>query len=296
MMNTILWITWNPPKTAFTIPYIDLDVAWYGILFASGFLLGYLIIIPLFKDALWRSRGIPLNDPENTADATNAADKLMWYTIIGTVVGARLGHMLFYDFHMFWQDPMEIFMLRHGGLASHGGTIGVMIAIVFYLRNTRALLPGLTFVTLMDIMVIPTAVVAFCIRMGNFVNQEILGTATTVPWAVIFGHPADHHAPVPRHPAQLYEALLYLATFFILISIWMKWKGKLKAGFISGIFYILVFGGRFLIEFVKERQGGIFDESFLQVGQYLSIPFIILGIYLAFFYKAPNKENTKEST
>jgi prolipoprotein diacylglyceryl transferase len=203
--------------------------------------------------------------------------------------------MLFYDFETFRRDPMELFMLRHGGLASHGGTVGVMIAIVFYLRYTRKILPELNFVSLMDIMVIPTAIVSTCIRMGNFINQEIIGTPTSVPWAVIFGHSFDGSMPVPRHPAQLYEAALYAGTYVILMAIWMKWKGSLKTGFISGIFFILVFGGRFLIEFVKEPQGGIVDESFLQIGQYLSIPFIILGFYLAFWYGRDGRKDIKDS-
>lgn len=230
-------------------------------------------------------RGFPVNSPENRSLATQAADKLMWYTIIGTVVGARLGHMLFYDFDMMVQNPVEIFMIRNGGLSSHGGTLGVMLAITFYIRKMRSELPGLTFVSLLDIMVIPTAVVACCIRLGNFMNQEIVGTITTVPWAVYFGHPAEGARPGPRHPAQLYEAFLYLATFFLLYAIWRKRKGTLKTGFISGLFFLLVFGGRFLIEFIKQPLGGIIDESFLQIGQYLSIPFVVLGIYFMTKYK-----------
>ncbi len=274
------WIYWDPPKEAFTIPGINLSVAWYGILFAVGFLLAYWMIIPIFRQFILEHHS-KLSRPAATAMATQAADTLMLYAVIGTVIGARLGHMLFYDFSLFIHHPLEFFMIRHGGLASHGGTVGVMIAIIFFLKRIqKKSLPELTYIDLLDIMVIPTAIVACCIRLGNFINQEILGTATSLPWGIIFGHPGDASTPIPRHPAQLYEALLYAATFAILFTLWYKAKDSLKKGTLSGLFFIFVFGGRFLIEFVKEPQGGIFDESFLQVGQYLSIPFILLGIYL----------------
>jgi phosphatidylglycerol---prolipoprotein diacylglyceryl transferase len=127
---------------------------------------------------------------------------------------------------------------------------------------------------------IPTAFVACCIRIGNFFNQEILGTITSVPWAVVFGDPFDGSTPAPRHPVQLYEAICYLLTCFILLALWKLKRNKLRPGALVGLFFILIFGSRFIIEFWKQPQGMMIDESYLQTGQYLSIPFIVAGFWL----------------
>ena len=262
---------WNPPKDAFTIPYLDLSVAWYGILFAAGFVFGYFILIPIVSKKLDnRERGLVF------------ADQVTWFIVAGALIGARLGHVLFYDWAYYANHPMEILMIRKGGLASHGGTLGVLIGLCLFLYWNRKRFPEITFITLLDILVIPTAFTVTFIRIGNFVNQEILGTETNLPWGVIFGHPADGSAPTMRHPAQLYEAAIYLATFILLYSMWKVFGNRLKTGILSGLFFILVFGSRFLIEFIKVPQGSILDETFLQMGQYLSIPFILFGIFLMF--------------
>jgi len=134
----------------------------------------------------------------------------------------------------------------------------------------------------MDSLCVPIGLAAYFIRIGNFVNQEIIGVPTSLPWAIIFGHPADGGAPIPRHPAQLYEAFAYLGTFFIIYALWYKKSEQLKEGVITGLFFILAFGSRFLVEFVKVPLSSTFDESFLQTGQVLSIPFILLGVYLLY--------------
>jgi prolipoprotein diacylglyceryl transferase len=178
------------------------------------------------------------------------------------------------------KHPVDIFKVWEGGLASHGGAIGVMVALWLYLRTVRKTYPQLTYVTLLDLMVIPTALVGCFIRLGNFFNQEIIGTGTTLPWGVIFGNPMDGGTIIPRHPAQLYEALAYLLTFVFLYTLWKVKGTQLKTGTLAGLFFILVFVSRFLIEFVKAPMDAVVDQSFLQMGQYLSLPFIALGFYL----------------
>lgn len=345
---------WNPPREAFTIPYFDIAVAWYGILFAGGFVVGYFIFVPMVQRLIWQNKRLYLRDIDNWSlfteqfrnqshfvallphkgrkelnslpklnepstelkqeilDAINNAlkdpsseitrkslensftgsiatarslsvlftDRLVWFVVFGTVIGARLGHVFFYEWPYYAAHPIEILMIRKGGLASHGGTLGVIIGLILFTWWNRKKFPDISLLTLIDTLVVPTAFAVFCIRLGNFFNQEILGLPTSMPWGVIFGDAADGSAPVARHPVQLYEGLIYLGTFVLLYALW-KWRGPaLKPGTLSGIFFILVFGSRFFIEFLKELQGSVIDESFLQMGQYLSIPFVILGIVL----------------
>lgn len=292
------WFYWDPPKYSFVIPYFEIPIAWYGIFFASGFLIAYFILIPMFARYLQVTEG-PLNlsgsipaIAETKAISTSIVDTLTWYVILGTVVGARLGHVLFYDLPYYVDHPWEVFNLRQGGLASHGGTVGVMLALWLFLRRNRKTLPKMTYINLIDILVIPTCIVAFFIRLGNFFNQEILGNPTNLPWGIIFGHPADGTVPTPRHPVQLYEAFFYLGTFFLLYTIWKKRYEKLKAGTLSGIFFIITFGSRFFLDFLKTPQSMLLDESVMQMGQYLSVPFVILGVALLFWPESKQKEPT----
>ena len=210
-------------------------------------------------------------------------DRLCWFTVAGTIIGARLGAVFFYDWPLFRDHPAEIFKIWHGGLASHGGFLGVILSIYAYLKYIHQWIPKLTFLRLVDFVTIPATLICCFIRLGNFMNQEILGTPSTVPWAIIFGNPADGSDLIPRHPVQLYEAVLYLLTFCIL---WNLWKNKIvehRPGAILGLSFILGFGGRFFLEFWKSNQDSSFlNSSFLQMGQILSIPFIIFGIYLVF--------------
>lgn len=282
MMNPIellAWLTWDPPREAFTVPLLDRPIMWYGICFVLGFIAGYFVMIPIVSRKLKDSRpALSAIDVRNTSFWL--VDRLTWYVLIGAIVGARLGHVFFYDWPIYRDNPLDIFKIWEGGLASHGGVIGIFIALFFYKRIVLKNFPEFTFLGLLDLLVVPTALAVCFIRIGNFFNQEILGTQTSLPWAVLFGHPADGSYPVPRHPAQLYEAISYFLTFIILYSLW-KWQyDRLKPGILSGLFFILVFGSRFFIEFLKERQGLVLDESFLQTGQYLSLPFIALGVLL----------------
>lgn len=215
--------------------------------------------------------------------ATFLTDRLTWYVILGTLIGARLGHVFFYDWPFYQDRPLDIFKIWQGGLASHGGVLGVMAGLCLYRQSIAKQFPHLTMIALFDLLVIPSGIVAFCIRMGNFFNQEILGPPTTLPWAVVFGHPFEGGAPIPRHPTQLYEALAYLAIFSLLYFLWYRRPALWRPGFLSGIFFILLFSSRFFLEFIKETQSYVIDESYLQMGQILSLPFIALGFALYYF-------------
>lgn len=265
---------WDPNPVAFHIPYFDLPVFIYGICFVLGFYLGYQILLRLMRATL-----------KSNERAQECVDRLTWYVVIGTIVGARLGHVFFYDWERYKQHPWQILNTREGGLASHGGTVGVLLALAFFYFTYLKRKTQVTFLELLDRMAIPTAVTATFIRIGNFFNQEIIGVPTNLPWAVTFGHPADGEAPVPRHPAQLYEAVLYFATFLILYFLWKRTSIKERPGATIGLFFILVFGGRFLIEFIKVVQESIFDQQLLQAGQWLSIPFILGGLGLLLWSK-----------
>lgn len=212
-------------------------------------------------------------------------DKLTWFIVGGTLIGARLGHVFFYDWPRYEQNPLSIVKIWEGGLASHGGGIGVIIGLFLYYRLVLKKFPEIKFLNLLDVICIPTALVGCFIRIGNFVNQEILGTPTSVPWAVIFGDPMDGSHLVPRHPVQLYEAGAYLLLFFFLMYLWKKTKAFIHPGLICGLFFIILFTSRFFLEFYKAPQSIIMDENFLQTGQYLSLPYIAFGVFLILFGK-----------
>ena len=287
-MNEFLaWFYWNPPREAFTIPIIDRPVMWYGVLFVAGLIMAYFMIIPIFQRALEKNH--PLTAKK---DSTFLADKMVWYAIIGILVGARLGEVFFYEWPRYQAHPLDIFKIWEGGLASHGGTVGMLIAMFLYHRNIVKKFPEISFISLIDIVCIPTGIVIVCIRLGNFFNQEIIGNETMVPWAIIFGNAADGSIPVPRHPTQLYEALAYLVIFISLYFLWRFRGANLKPGTISGLFFIGVFGSRFIIEFWKTPLSMMINENTLHMGQYLSIPFILLGIGLLAFKPASSKNST----
>ena len=207
-------------------------------------------------------------------------DRLLWYGILGTLIGARLGHVFFYDLARYMQNPMEIFMVWNGGVASHGAAIGILLAIyLFYLRY-RDSLPGKGYFAFLDLFIIPIPIAGVCIRLGNFFNQEILGTPSTLPWAVIFANPIDGRSVVPRHPVMLYEAAACIAIFFILFSLWKTRGSYLRAGFLSGLFFTLIFGARFILEFFKVLQTNVVIIEGIRMGQILSVPFILLGLIL----------------
>ena len=204
----------------------------------------------------------------------NDLNDLIWHMILGTVIGARLGHCLFYNPAYYLANPLEILMVWKGGLASHGAAIGILLAIYLFVKKKK----NYSFLWVMDRVVITVALAGFFIRMGNLFNSEIIGKQTDVPWAFVF-EMVDN---VPRHPAQLYEAIAYLVVFFVLIIYYFRKNAKFKAGFVFGMFLVSVFTFRFLVEFIKEDQTYFEKGMPLNMGQILSIPLILLGVYLLF--------------
>ena len=273
------WFYWDPSPTPFVVPVIDRPIAWYGILFALGFFIGFYLLRSLFKQYLRTCTD--WSEEELKKKSLAFSEKLTVYVIIATVVGARLGHILFYER---WSDyflhPIEIVKTWEGGLASHGGVIGILLGIVFFFFRVRKSFPFLSITRIIDMLVVPALLVGTFIRLGNFVNQEVLGTVTNVPWAVVFGHPIDGSIPAPRHPAQLYEAAFYFLSF---LEFWRFFPRLLyPAGRLSGIFFVVTFGFRFLVEFVKEEQSLLLGNDWLTMGQVLSIPMIMYGLILLF--------------
>lgn len=274
-------IFWDPPRAMipWNIPFLERPILWYGFFFALGFFLAYFFLVYLLKAYFDQDR--LLDKKENKQRAKALAEKALLYSVIGTIVGARLGDVLFYqNLYTIFSDPLSIFRIWEGGLASHGGAVGVLIAFWLLFRKVKKEYPKLLFPRLLDLFCIPIALTAGFIRLGNFFNQEILGTKSSLPWAVVFGHPADGGPPVPRHPVQLYESLWYFIVSVFLYVIWKKDPALRRKGKLIGLFLILVFGFRILIEQVKEEQSAWFSSSWMTMGQWLSIPFIIFGIVL----------------
>jgi phosphatidylglycerol:prolipoprotein diacylglycerol transferase len=257
MINLISFIHWNVNPEIFQLgPF---SVRWYGFLFASGFLIGYYIGERMLKSENVNQKWI---------------DSVFFYIIIATIVGARLGHVFFYGWDYYSQNPAEIFKVWHGGLSSHGGTLGILVAIIIYSKvvTKRSML------WILDRIVVPTALVAAFIRTGNLMNSEIYGVQTSLPWGFIFERNGE---TIAKHPTQLYEALSYLFTFVVLMYMYWKTNAKNREGLIFGIFFIFIFGSRFLIEFIKEDQEAFEAGMALNMGQWLSIPFVLGGIFLA---------------
>ena len=213
--------------------------------------------------------------------ATVLTDRLAMLSIIATVLGARLGHVFFYDWPIYSQQPLSILKIWEGGLASHGAAVGMLVALVLFTLFHRRKYPFMTFLVTLDAVVVASAFVGGCIRIGNFMNQEILGLPTKLPWGVIFLRPMDGPAGIPLHPVQLYEAFFYFLVFVVLWLVWKQSKKSLGAGLLTGLFLVMVFTFRFLIEFVKLPLSQLLDErATFNMGQLLSIPFVLLGIYL----------------
>lgn len=251
-------INWNVNPEIFTIG--DWGPRWYGLLFALGFVIGYYIMLKFFK---------------NEGVKQEVLDSLTMYIFLGTVIGARLGHCLFYQPEHYLSHPLEIFAVWQGGLASHGGAAGILIAIYFFTKKHKK-----TFLWTMDRVVIAVALAGMFIRLGNLMNSEIYGHVTNLPWGFIFERNGE---TLPKHPTQIYEALSYLLLFVLLYLLYTKTAIKEKRGLIFGVFLIILFSSRFIIEFVKENQVGFEESMALNMGQLLSIPFVIAGIALTYF-------------
>ncbi len=238
------------------------SIRWYSLLFISGFILGWFIFKWFFK-----REGIPLT----------LLDPLLYTLLIGTIVGARLGHCIFYDASYYfgsWDGFLEIFMPWKGGLASHGGTIALFIAMWWFARHYGRR-HDFDFLWILDHLCIAVCFAATFIRLGNLCNSEIYGGPTDLPWGFIFELRGETE---PKHPTQLYEALSYLILGIVLILLYKYRLKKMYRGEFIGIFFIVLFGSRFLIEFIKNPQEQFEVDMVLNMGQWLSIPFIVLGV------------------
>ena len=275
MMNLLNYIVWNPDLEAFRFWIIA--VRWYGLMWIIGFALGYFLVRRLYKEQKIKDE---LFDP------------LFIYCFFGILIGARLGHCIFYqpeDFLTSWQGIVEMifpirlgndgswlgqtfgfYLIGYAGLASHGGTLGLMIALWLYVRKTK-----LNIWTVLDNIAIATGSMACCIRLGNLMNSEIIGKITDVPWAFIF----ERVDTMPRHPGQLYEAIAYAILFFIMWALHKRMPEKIGTGWYFGFCLAYIFTFRFFIEYTKEIQEAFEASLPIDMGQILSIPFILLGVY-----------------
>ncbi len=232
------------------------SIRWYGLLFVAAFFVGQAILARVFK-----AEDVP---PEN-------AGRLLLYSLLGTIVGARLAHCLFYDPQYYLSHPLEILHIWEGGLASHGGAVGMLVGLWLGSRATR---PHLPFLWLVDRVTIPAALGAVFVRVANFLNSEIVGLPTSsARWGVVF----ESVDQFPRHPAQLYEAAAYLIIAFVLLVAYRRFGKRTPQGLLFGWFMLLVFSVRIAVEFFKVPQAAYESGQIFSVGQYLSLPFVALG-------------------
>ena len=248
-------ITWNVDPIFISIG--GFEIAYYGILWASAFALGWFIF-----DKVVKREGL---DPELTSSAFT-------YTIIATILGARLGHCLFYDPVHYLSNPVEMLYFRDGGMASHGASIGLLIGIWLYSRKWKT-----PYIWMLDRIGLVVTTGGALIRLGNLINSEIYGTETTLPWGFIFELKGETTA---MHPTQIYEAIAYLVLFAILAHLYWRTKLSDKRGMLFGIFLIGLFGARFILEYFKQVQVDFEQDMILNMGQILSIPFVVAGVIL----------------
>jgi len=261
-MVDILAIHWHVNPEIFSLGGFALR--WYSILFVSGFILGWFI----FKRFFNREQ-IP----------ETLLDPLLYTLLIATIIGARLGHCLFYqpDYYLgSWEGFFEIFMPWKGGLASHGGAIALLLGM-WWFSNRYGKKYDFDFLWIMDRLVIPVCFAGALIRFGNLFNSEIYGDVTDLPWGFIFELRGE---TLPKHPTQLYEAFSYILLGLFLMWCYENRIEKMKRGEIFGFFLIVLFGMRFLIEFIKEPQVGFEETMTFNMGQLLSLPFIIAGVII----------------
>jgi len=263
-------ITWTASPNLFS--FGSITVRWYGLMFAIGFLVGYEIVYRIFR---------------HEGAKENWVGSLFIYVVVATIVGARLGHVFFYDWDYYSQHLGDIPKIWEGGLASHGGTLGIMLAIWLYSR----LVTRKPMLWTLDRLVVPVGFVAALIRIGNLMNHEIYGGETSVPWGFRFienvGQWMQGAEPVftaPCHPTQIYEALFYLLTFAVCLLMYWRWRCQEREGLIFGVFMLGIFVPRFFIEYIKNVQEpweiAMRANWGIDQGQLLSIPFIVLGIVL----------------
>ncbi|OON67370.1 prolipoprotein diacylglyceryl transferase [Hymenobacter sp. CRA2] len=305
----LAFITWDVSPIIAEIG--PLTLRWYGLLFASGFIIGSFILSHVYKS----ERVSP-----------HWVDVITVYMLIGTVLGARLGHVFFYDWESYRNNPGEILKIWHGGLASHGATLGILLATWLFSRNNK-----FDYLWVLDRIVLVVAVGGALIRLGNLMNSEIVGLPTQQPWGFVFVRdaeklepatrplpsgavlversrdasgdvvrPVDINTPVgagtlmavPRHPSQIYESLFCVFLFVLLYRLWSRYKENTPRGLLFGLFVVLLFSFRFLVEFVKEDQVDFEKGMALNMGQILSIPLVLVGLWVLF--TARNRPGTPQ--
>lgn len=266
-------IHWNVDPEIFVIAD-TFPLRYYGLSWMLGLFLAYYIIQRIYK-----KEAVPLEN----------LDQLATYIFVGGLLGARLGHCFFYEPDYYFSHLLEVLLpirdvngayefTGFQGLASHGGTFGALIAIFYYWRKTKTNL-----LWVLDRVAIGAAVTAALIRLGNLMNSEIYGKPTDGTWGFVF----ERDDMLPRHPTQLYEAISYLLIFVLLYYMYRSKKIKNRHGLFIGTFFILLYSARFIIEFFKENQVDFENEMTLNMGQWLSIPFILFGIFLVFWKESP---------
>lgn len=248
-------IHWNFDPTLFSVG--PLRVRWYGLIWAAAFLLGQQ-----FLNVIYRREG----------RESRETDYLFIAALVGTIIGARLVHCLIYEPAIYLADPIAILRVWEGGLASHGGVIGMLLAVWLYTRR----FPVPSYLWLLDRVAIPAALGAALVRIANFLGSEIVGRPTSGTWGVIF----DAVDQIPRHPVQLYEASAYLVMFALLLVVYLRGGVRTPHGLLSGMFLVGVFTARLILEFFKAPQAAYEANFAITVGQWLSVPLICAGLYL----------------
>ncbi|MCX7986500.1 MAG: prolipoprotein diacylglyceryl transferase [Bacteroidales bacterium] len=262
------YIHWNVSPEIFNIG--PLAIRWYGLLFATAFITGYYIFKYFFKKEGYQ---------------VELLDQLTVYVALGIIVGARLGHVLFYDPSYYFANPLKIIAVWEGGLASHGAAIGLLISLYLWVRKHKT-----NILWLLDRIAVVVALGGMFVRLGNLMNSEIYGIQTSLPWGFIFVREGE---TVPKHPTQIYEALSYFMIFLLLFTAYRKnWWFESK-GLVFGIFLILLFGARFMIEFIKNPQEEFETSLPLLMGQILSLPFIIAGIIIVIWVLSKKPSSKK---
>ena len=272
-MPSLLTINWNPDPELFNL-FGSFLIRYYGLLWVIGIILACIIVQRQYRDR-------KISEDKFTP--------LFFYCVIGITLGARLGHCIFYDWSYYQNHLIEMILpikqfpnegwkwIGYRGLASHGGTLGLIIALWLYCRKTK-----MHYMDVLDMIAVATPICACCIRLANLMNSEIIGKPTDMPWAFVF----EQVDMLPRHPAQLYEAIAYFIFFLGMIYLYKKSDHgqKLHRGFFFGLCLTEIFVFRFFVEFLKENQVDFENTMTLNMGQWLSVPFVIIGIYFMLFY------------
>lgn len=274
------WLSWNPSKEIFYLPLIHHPITWYGIILALGCAVGYTILNSLYEHYLTQNPS-KVTKPNIQLQVKEFCESISTYCLVGIIIGARLGHILFYEsVYEYITSPARIFMIWEGGISSHGAIVGVGIAIWYYLYRLRSK-NKMSFLQAADLLTIPIMLGMAFVRFGNFINQEAIGIYTSLPWGIVFESPLHSDGGIPRHPVQIYEAITYAGLFYFLRRLYIKNNPASNSGKIAALFLSLGFTIRFFLEYLKEDPMCYLQ---LNVGQWLSIPFILIG-GIGFLYR-----------